>query len=256
VDDSLSGVIMKLRLAEKFGFHMVAEGHSDFRADDLLDILTDLIKKGQCKGVVIIPDTLKKFTDIMSKRNSTAFSKIIRRFVMLGGTCIALAHVNKSPGRDGKPVYAGTTDIIEDADCAYTLQAISDAGAMEKVVEFNNIKRRGDVCQQAAYRYSTQKGISYSDLLLSIRPVEDTELVNLQQAADLQSDAEVISAVTRCIREGTNTKTQLAVDTAKLSNISKRAALKIIEKYTGSDPDMHKWDYEVHDRGAKKYRVL
>jgi hypothetical protein len=50
-------------LAEKYEFHMVAEGHRDFRADDLLGILTDLINKGQCKGVVIILDTLLDIAD-------------------------------------------------------------------------------------------------------------------------------------------------------------------------------------------------
>lgn len=256
VDDSLSGVIMKLQLAEEVGFHMVAEGHSDFRADNLLGILSDLINNDQCKGVVIILDTLKKFTDIMSKRDSTAFSKVIRRFVMLGGTCIALAHVNKSPGRDGKPVYAGTSDILEDADCAYTLQVISDADTHEKVVEFNNIKRRGDVCQKAAYSYSTEKGISYSELLRSIRPVEDAELVTLQQAAELQSDAELISVVTSCIRDGISTKMKLVVAVAGQSSISKKAANRLIEKYTGTDPDRHKWTYTVGDRGAQVFRLL
>jgi hypothetical protein len=256
VDDSLSGLIMKLRLAERYRFHMVAEGHSDFRADDLLGILINMIDNNQCMGVVIITDTLKKFTDIMSKRDSTYFSKIIRRFVMLGGTCIALAHVNKNPGRDGKPIYAGTTDIIEDADCAYTLRVIDDAEAHEKVVEFNNIKRRGDVCQQAAYRYSTEKSISYSELLLSVSPVDGTELRPLQQAEEIRSDAVVIDAIMRCIREGINSKMDLSVTAAKRSGISTRAANKVIEKYTGSDPALHKWSYVVRERGKKVFSLL
>lgn len=256
VDDSLSGVITKLRLAEECGFHMVAEGHSDFRADDLLGILTDLINTGQCKGVVIILDTLKKFTDIMSKRDSTAFSKTIRQFVMLGGTCIALAHVNKSPDRDGRPVYAGTSDILEDVDCAYTLQVISDADTHEKVVEFNNIKRRGDVCHKAAYSYSTEKGITYSDLLRSIRSVEDAELVTLQQAVEINADAEVVAAITHCIQDGAYTKLGLAEAAAKKAGVSKRATLRVINKYTGTDPAAHEWTFDVGKRGAKVYRML
>jgi hypothetical protein len=96
VDDSLLGVITKLRLAEKYGFQMIAEGHRHFRADDLLSILTDQTNKDQSKGVVLILDTLKKFTDIMCKHESTTFSKAIRKFVMQGGTCIALAHVTST----------------------------------------------------------------------------------------------------------------------------------------------------------------
>jgi hypothetical protein len=230
VDDSLSGLIMKLRLAEKYGFHMLAEGHSDFRADDLVGIL--------------------------SKRESTDFCKVIRRFVMQGGTCIELAHVNKNPGRDGRPVYAGTTDIIEDVDCAYTLQVISDPEAHEKVVEFNNIKRRGDVCQQAAYRYSTQRNLHYIELLQSIEPVEDEELLPLHQAEEARSDAESINTITQCIQEGINTKMDLAAEAAKRTGISRRATIAVIEKYTGTDSAAHQWTFDVGERGAKVYHLL
>ena len=256
VDDSLPGLIEKLRLAVKYGFCMIAEGHNGFRADDLLDILNDMIRKDQCKGVVIILDTLKKFTNVMDKRKSTEFSKVIRRYVMQGGTCIILAHTNKKLGSDGTPVYAGTSDILEDADCAYTLQVISAADTPEKVVSFVNIKRRGNVSQRAAYTYSNKEGLSYSDLFDSVKPVDDTELASLKQAAELESDAEIIDAVIACIQGGINTKIKLAEAVAERSGISRRAANKIIEKYSGSDPDKHRWNFQVRERGAKEYCLL
>jgi hypothetical protein len=256
VDDSLPGLIEKLRLAVKYCFCMIAEGHNGFRADDLLDILNDMISKDQCKGVVIILDTLKKFTNVMDKRKSTEFSKVIRRFVMQGGTCIILAHTNKNLGSDGTPVYAGTSDILEDADCAYTLQVISDADAPEKVVSFVNIKRRGNVCHRAAYTYSNEEGLSYSDLFDSVKSVDDTELVSLKQSEELRSDAEVIDAVIACIQGGINTKIKLAEAVAERSSVSRRAANKIIEKYAGTDPAMHKWTYSVQGRGAKVFCLL
>jgi hypothetical protein len=256
VDDSQAGLVEKLRLAEEHDFHTITEGRSDFRTNDLLDILTDLIVNGQSKGVVIILDTLKKFTDLMDKRRSTEFSKVIRRFVMQGGTCIALAHTNKNLGRDGKPVYAGTSDIIEDADCAYTLQVVSDADARERVVAFVNIKRRGNVNQRAAYCYSNDDGLSYSDLFDSVKPVDGTELVILKQAAELRSDAEVIDVVIACIQEGIDTKIKLKETVAERSGISKKAANRLIEKYTGTDHGRHKWTYTVRERGAQVFRLL
>ncbi len=48
----------------------------------------------------------------------------------------------------------------------------------------------------------------------------------------------------------------LAETVAERSGISKRGALKIIDKYTGSDPEKHRWDFKVHERGAKKYQLL
>ena len=195
VDDSQAGVIQKLRLAEEYGFHLVAEGNCGFRANDLLSILNDLILTDRCNGIVIILDALKKFTDVMDKRASTEFSKVIRRFVMRGGTCISLAHVNKNAGPDGRPVYAGTTDILEDSDCAYTLREINSPDPRRKVVEFENIKRRGNVCLRAAYGYSNVPGISYSDLLQSVRPIDDAEMTSINQSAALNADAGVIEAV-------------------------------------------------------------
>ena len=256
VDDSLSGLIEKLRLAVKYGFRMIAEGHNGFRADDLQDILIDMIRKGQCKGVVIILDTLKKFTNVMNKRISTEFSKVIRRFIMQGGTCIILAHTNKKLGSDGTPVYAGTSDILEDADCAYTLQVISAADAPERVVSFVNIKRRGNVSHRAAYTYSNEEGLSYSDLFDSVKSVDDTELSSLKQSAELKSDAEVIDAVIACIQDGINTKIKLAEAVAERSGTSRRAANKIIEKYDGTDPAAHKWCHAVGDRGAQVFSLL
>lgn len=256
VDDSLSGLIDKLRLAVKYGFNMIAEGHNNFRASDLLDIMNDMIDKGLCKGVVIILDTLKKFTNIMDKRTSTEFSRILRRFIMQGGTCIALAHTNKNLGRDGKPVYAGTSDILEDADCAYTLQVISDADASERVVEFVNIKRRGNVSQRAAYCYSNDDGLSYSEIYDTVKPVDGTELVTLKQAAELRSDTDVIDVVIACIRDGINTKIKLKEAVAERSGISKKGAGRLIEKYSGPDPALHKWTFTVRDRGAQVFSLL
>ena len=126
----------------------------------------------------------------------------------------------------------------------------------EKVVEFNNIKRRGDVCHKAAYSYSTEKGISYSGLLSSIRPVEDAELVTLQQAVEINADAEVVAAITHCIQDGAYTKLGLAEAAAKKAGVSKRATLRVINKYTGTDPAAHEWTFDVGERGAKVYRLL
>ena len=256
VDDSQAGVAEKLRLAEKHDFHILADGNCGFRANGFLDDLNELIATNRCNGIVIILDTLKKFTDVMDKRISTGFSKVIRRFVMRGGTCIALAHVNKNSGADGRPVYAGTTDILEDADCAYTLRVIDNPDPQLKVVEFDNIKRRGNVCLRAAYGFSNVPGLSYFDLLQSVRPLDDAEVTSMYQSAAINADAEVIEAICACIREGIVTKMQLADAATARSDVSRRSVLKIIDRYTGNDPLVHLWNYAVGDRGAKTYRII
>ena len=203
VDDTPNGLVEKLKFADEYGFHMLAEGYNGFRANDLLGILAELIMSDQAKGVIIILDTLKKFTDLMDKRLSSRFSHAIRQFIMRGGTCISLAHTNKHRNSDGKPVYAGTTDIIDDADCAYLMYEINlDVDAGTKTVLFENIKARGNVARQVAYRYSIAEGRSYREMLDSVEPVDDIEASSLQQAAEIESDAQTLDAITECIREG------------------------------------------------------
>jgi len=252
MDDTSKGLLQKLHLAEEYGFHVLSEGHLDFNVNQFLGIVNKLIEDDQCSGVVIVLDTLKKFTNLMNKESSSAFSKVIRRFIVKGGTLIALAHTNKKPGADGKPVYGGTTDIIDDADCAYTIAPLV-AEANEKVVEFTNIKRRGNVAMNAAYSYTLENNAGYNEILLSVRSVDPEQIEIKKHAEALKSDAEVITAIRACIQDGTNTKMKLAEAVADLTGISKRSALKIIERHTGSDPATHLWSFTVQERGAKVF---
>lgn len=257
MDDHSAGLVTKLKLADEYGFHMLAEGHQNFRVSEFLELIDEMIDSDQCREVIIVLDTLKKFTNLMDKAKSSSFTKVIRRFVVKGGTLVALAHTNKNPGANGKPVYTGTTDIIDDADCAYTVAVAStseDTG--EKIVEFDNIKRRGNVDQTAAYGYTPENGISYNELLLSIRPVDLMQLIPLKQAQQFKADSEVIRAVIACIEEGINTKMKLAEAVAAKAEVSKRSALQLIEKYTGNDPAIHRWTYSVKGHGANVFEVL
>ena len=125
-----------------------------------------------------------------------------------------------------------------------------------KVVEFTNIKRRGDVAETAAYSYSTERGLSYAELLTTVQEVDPEQLEPLKQAAELQSDASVVSAIEASITEGINTKMKMADTGSKRAKVSTRVALKVIEKYTGEDPCLHRWRYVVGARGAQLFELL
>jgi len=205
--------------------------------------------------VVIVLDTLTKFANLMDKGQASTFTKVIRAFVLSGGTVIALSHANKHLGKDGKPVYGGVSDYVNDFDCAYTIAPVSDQDG-RKVVEFDNFKRRGNVVQKAAYSYCVENGIPYSDIFLSVQVVDQNQLGHLKHEEAIRSDSEVIATVAACIEEGVNTKMKLAAATAERSKISKRNALQIIEKYTGEDPITHRWSFSVGGHGAKLYVLL
>lgn len=255
MDDTHQGLIEKLRLAEEYGFKLLAEGYEEFSANQFIHLMLEMIENDSAHGVIVALDTLKKFTDVMDKSKSTGFAKVVRKFVMKGGTVIALAHANKKPGADGKPIPGGTSDIKDDFDCAYTIAQVTAADGT-KVVEFENVKRRGNVAVTAAYSYSTERGISYEQLLASVQPVDEAELDTLNHAEAIKSDGEVIAAIKACITDGVNTKMKLADVTAKRADISRRAALQVMERYTGTDPNLHHWSINKGARGAMLYALL
>ncbi len=255
MDDSGAGLLIKLRMAEEYRLHMLAEGYLNFRIAAFLSIIIEMVETDQARGVIIVLDTLKKFVDLMDKSKGSSFGNVIRRFIIKGGTLIALAHTNKNPGRDGKPKFGGTSDIVDDCDCAYTLAPVSNENGT-KVVEFDNIKRRGDVAQTAVYSYCCKSGASYNEILLSVTPVDVDLLEPIKLAEQLRSDAEVITAVTSCINDGIHTKMKLVDAVSERAGISKKSALNFIEKYTGDDPVLHRWKFEVGKRGAQIFVLL
>ena len=252
VDDTSKGLVDKLRIVEEYGFHMLGEGHRNFMANQFLDLMIEMTTSGSANGTVIILDTVKRFTDMMDKTRNTQFTAIVRRFVTKGGTLIGLGHVNKNPGRDGKPVHSGTSDLVDDFDCAHILSEVERMSeSQEKVVAFSCIKRRGNVASEIAYRYSIQERQPYNELLLSVTEVDEHDLGTIRSAAAERTDADLIDAVRNCIKEGINTKMQLVKAVSVRTNASHKAVIQVIEKYTGPDPEAHHWFFEVRARGAK-----
>lgn len=257
MDDTCKGLVEKNKIAEEYGFHMLAAGHRGFDAKTFRDATEQMIANNTAQDVIVIIDTLKKFVDVMRKDRCSEFADLIRRFVLKGGTLVALAHTNKRAGEDGKPIYGGTSDIVDDFDCAYTLATVSQQpDAQRKIVVFKNFKSRGNVAATAAYSYTQEQGISYNSLLLSVEEVGPEQLLPIQQAVDLHKDDDVITAVTACIAEGINKKMKLAEAAAKRAKVSKRSALTVIERYTGTDPSAHRWHFVVQAHGAQVYALL
>ena len=257
MDDNSSGLVDKLRLAEEYGFHMLADGHQDFESSKFRGVMEEMITTDTARGVTVVLDTLKKFANLMDKGKSTDFAKVIRQFSLKGGTVIGLAHANKNLGADGRPVYSGTSDIVDDFDCAYMLNTVSQQSDLtQKVVEFSNIKRRGNVAQTAAYSYTLDADIPYNELLLSVQEVNPDQLMSVKQATEVQTDAQIIESIAVCIRDGIDSKMKLAEAAAQRAGCSKRSALKVVDKYTGNDPAIHQWSFTVKERGAKVFMLL
>jgi hypothetical protein len=259
-DDTYKGLIEKLELAEQHGFNMLAPGHHGFEAKQLPDYLNSMIASDNARGKVLILDTVKKFTSLMDKSLSTEFMKVTREFVSKGGTTIMLAHVNKHKDADGKSVHAGTTDIVDDGDCAYMLDVVSESEDIKSVL-FSNFKSRGDVASELGFTYSTEKGLSYVERLQSVTPLDEQQRVKARQAkaiADrIEKDRSVIDAILECLNQSDVSKTDLVLSVHNESGISKAKLNKILSDYCGNDFSRgHRWYIVPSGRNAKIYSKL
>ncbi|WP_084610177.1 PriCT-2 domain-containing protein [Sedimenticola selenatireducens] len=235
-DDSHKGLAHKLRLAEKHGFKMLAPGYAGFKASILVDVLNQMIASGESRGRVLILDTLKKFTDLMKKDRASEFGEVIRQFVLHGGTAVMLAHVNKHRAEDGKVIYSGTSDSVDDADCAYTLDIVTDDTATGiRTVKFENFKARGAVDLEAVYQYDASSEASYLDRLDSIKQLSDREKTRAERFKKYETDLDGIDAIRIAISEGTVLKTELVKTATTRSALSRRTIVRILNEYTGAD---------------------
>ena len=257
VDDTSNGLLDKLVYAEEYGFHMFAEGYNGFKAKSFFSELEQLTENNQVGGVILILDTVKKFVNLMDKTKSSSFTDITRKFTGKGGTIVALAHTNKNLNASGKPVPAGTSDLRDDFDCSYTLAQVGGINsAGNKTVCFENDKLRGNVTQSATYSYSNESAISYTERLMSVEALNQTQLDTMNREEEMKSASETIAIVLGCIAEGINTKMELVNAFAKRAEMSNKAAIKFIDKYTGADCAIHKWSFTVGAHGTKTYAAL
>ena len=189
-DDNFKGAVEKLELLEPHAIRKLIPNQKGFSVDEFTKLMTDLIAENQAMGQIIVLDTLKKFTDLMDKKASTGFGKLARAFVGVGGTIITLAHTNKNRNEDGGRVFGGTSDIVDDCDCAYILD-VTDPDANNKYrVTFTNIKSRGNVEQKVTFTFSKPKGCTYADLLNSVERLDGLAVEESNRAAGLSKDIE------------------------------------------------------------------
>jgi hypothetical protein len=261
-DDTFRGIVEKTELAEQWGFHMIAPNQRGFHTAEVTDLMVDLVEAGEARGVIIILDTLKKFTDLMHKKVSTEFGIISRSFVSSGGTLICLAHTNKHKNSEGKSIYSGTSDIRDDSDCAFIIDKI-EGGIFdyEVAVEFVNDKARGDVADKVSFSYSKKNGQTYADLVNSVKRIDDQKAGQLKTAAQdkkkLDEDQELINAVRKSISAGITSKSAIVKNVGDETGISQNKIRKTLAERTGNAYDFgDRWSVSTGAHNKSEYSVL
>jgi hypothetical protein len=256
-DDSSFGLVEKLKLFEDVGAHMISPGHEGFDVRLLIETLEEMIGADTARGVFVVIDTLKRFVDPMDKKAVRAFTSTVRRFVSKGGTFLALAHTNKQTDKNGKPVPEGTADVLSDFDCAYLLDVVgTDKDTGERRISFSCVKSRGRAAGSAYFAYDPDPDLTYTERLCSIREVEGEDDKYGERYSPNDDEDDIIDAIGMCIKHGTVTKMDIVKIAAIPTHASRRAVMKVLEKYTGDDPDRHRWNYTVREHGRMVYFLL
>lgn len=254
-DDNLNGLTDKTRLAAEYGMHVLSDGHAGFSLPRFVEGINEAIKNRAAGGMVVVLDTLKKFADQTNKRESSDFNKLMRQLIVAGGTVVALGHTNKNPGTNGKSVHAGTSDIVDDFDCAHMLGKIGEEAGLV-TVQFERMKSRGSVADKVAYQYVNTRGCTYEDLLLSVTEVQPDVLDQRQVKAAMLQDDEIIRIAKTEISGGALGKMTLAANISQQAGCPRAKAISILQKYTGSDPAKHLWSTTKGAKGVFVYSLL
>jgi len=263
MDDGLNALTVKAEIAKEYGFNMYAPtGSNAFTPDKLTLLMEELIKGKEATGVIIVLDTLKKFTDLMNKKVSSEFNCKVREFTANGGTVISLAHTNKHKNSEGRSVYGGTSDSKDDADCIYILDIINeDSGT--KTVEFINDKARGAVDEAVSFSYDTTQKQNYIDLLNSVKRLTESELADNKRRANESKyalkNAEIIDAIYKVMNKnkanllglGVATTTQILAHIKENGIASEKATRQVLNKLT----DTH-WTVTTGTNNAKTFTAL
>ena len=261
-DDNYRGSVEKLEIVEQLGIEMLVPYRNEFNPGHLVADMAHAAQADQARNIVIVLDTLKKFTNLMDKTEGTKFGKIARQFTQAGGTLIGLAHTNKHRDDEGKSVYSGTTDIADDCDCVYVVEVLDDDKTSGKrIIQFRNQKQRGAVVEQKTFAYEKQDGTTYADLLNSVSVVDEETAKREKKLAVKKNkyfaDKLVIDTIIETISREPLDLTKLIAQVNEETGVSKANCRKIVDRYKGAELDEFVfWRMEVGAHNTKTLSKL
>ncbi|OQW68693.1 MAG: hypothetical protein BVN34_08425 [Proteobacteria bacterium ST_bin12] len=117
-DANLSQLKAQKAKAENSGFIILAPDAKD--SVSVAGLLNDLRKLAnfnvELSQAVLIFDTMKKFTDMLDKKQVKEFIALLRSLVANGATICLLGHTNKYLDKDGNLIFEGVGDLRADVD--------------------------------------------------------------------------------------------------------------------------------------------
>lgn len=166
---------------------------------------------------VFVFDTLKKFLEILEKREAKGFFVLMRSITIRGGTVLLLGHTNKHTGADGKPVFEGVGDVRNDVDELFYVAGLRDDTTGVTTITITPDKVRC-LAQPLTLLYNfAADTMTVSDTVLNATLLADRKLIDIAGSILLvHGNLQKQAFVSYLIEEG----------------VSRREADRVIETYS------------------------
>ena len=129
------------------------------------------------EGYVFFFDTLKKFIDLMSKKDAKNFFVLMRKLTKLGGTVVLPGHANKHRDKDGHLVFEGVGDVKSDSDDLIFFEKVKKAdGSIDvtTVVDSDKGAKVRGIFRPFSFHIDQARQITFYDNPLAIINLSNT----------------------------------------------------------------------------------
>ncbi|QKM64647.1 hypothetical protein DCO17_04995 [Polynucleobacter tropicus] len=225
--------------AKDAGFEYWAEMNSDIDAEKLADYLVAASKNESNQAdYIYIFDTLKKFTNLMTKSKVADFMSKMRILTRHGSTVILLAHTNKRPESDGNYLFEGVGDVKNDCDnLFYLIPRKNHDGSTTVTVDFDNGGKKKALLEPCTFVIQPDRTVSLAEEYTQPEDLKNYEL-----------DKEDIEVILGLLCNGELNESTL-VDLCQKQGISRRTSRRILRSY-------ELWNVRKGDKNATLYSLL
>lgn len=217
--------------ARDHGYALLNSTLAGSSPEEQMQVLRALAKDGaDLSNTVMFFDTLKKFTDLMSKGNTRGFFQLMRSLTQRGATVVLLGHTNKHRGVDGKPIFEGVGDVRNDVDELLYLDATEkDSGGMV------TLTIRPDKVRCAVQETTFQLNTRTMEIRALDHVVNVSAMVEAKERFD--DDRPLIASVRSALSSGGMNYTALLERVIEDTGRSRRTVTKLVDRYMATDPE-------------------
>lgn len=190
-------------------------------------------------NVVLIFDTLKKFTDVMHKGDMTKVGTLFRSLTIRGATVLLLHHTTKREDKDGKKLFDGVGDLRNDVDELHYIHSLPSEDGENITFTVAPDKVRS-LAQSVSFSYHKETR-ELSPMETSIDVADALQVKRMHER-----DAGIKAVVRNELSNGSKPITALALSVQEAMGVNEKRVRAVIKRWAqnGINPDKPEW-YEL-----------